>query len=116
MEINDTWLVPSESNYFSLLNDTDLKVVPGIYEITLSALVIDNDNNSDVNVYLQADSSALKNLTYTLLLNSAKQMQFSNHILFRFEKETVLQVITSILDNNVNISNVSLLMKKIKKD
>lgn len=38
----------SESNYFSLLNDTDLKVVPG----TLSALVIDNDNNSDVNVYL----------------------------------------------------------------
>ena len=42
----------SESNYFSLLNDTSLKVVPGIYEITLSALVIDNDNNSDVNVYL----------------------------------------------------------------
>lgn len=47
-----------------------------------------------------------------LSANSAKQMQFSNHILFRFEKETVLQVITSILDNNVNISNVSLLMKK----
>lgn len=97
---------------FSLLNDTDLKVVPGIYEITLSALVIDNDNNSDVNVYLQADSSALKDLTYTLFLNSAKQMQFSNYILFRFEKETVLQVITSILDDNFNISNKSLLMKK----
>lgn len=102
----------SESNYFSLLNDTDLKVVPGIYEITLSALVIDNDNNSDFNVYLQADSSSLKDLTYMLSANSAKQMQFSNHILFRFEKETVLQVITSILDNNVNILNVSLLMKK----
>lgn len=106
----DKWspISTSESNYFSLLNDTDLKVVPG----TLSALVIDNDNNSDVNVYLQADSSSLKDLTYMLLLNSAKQMQFSNHILFRFEKGTFLQVITSILDNNVNISNVSLLMKK----
>ena len=67
-----------------MLNDTDLKVVPGIYEITLSALVIDNDNNSDFNVYLQADSSSLKDLTYMLSANSAKQMQFSNHILFRF--------------------------------
>ena len=90
----------SESNYFSLLNDTDLKIVPG----TLSALVIDNDNNSDANVYLQADSSSLKDLTYMLSANSAKQMQFSNHILFRFEKGTVLQVITSIVDNNFNIS------------
>ena len=40
MLLQDSWLVPNESEYFSLLNETDIKVQPGIYEISFSCLLL----------------------------------------------------------------------------
>ena len=90
MLLQDSWLVPNESEYFSLLNETDIKVQPGIYEISFSGLIEKADG---------------------------KQMNFSQTILFRFEQETTLQVKADILgnqdDSNVVVTNVNLVMKKI---
>ena len=39
MTLQDTWLIPNPSSYFNLLEDNDIEVQPGIYEITFSGLI-----------------------------------------------------------------------------
>ena len=39
MIINATWLVPEPSEYFIVPNNTEVEVVPGIYEIDLSGYI-----------------------------------------------------------------------------
>ena len=118
MLLQDSWLVPNESEYFSLLNETDIKVQPGIYEISFSGLIEKADDSHGATFYLKDDrGSALKDLSFELLAGNGKQMSFSQTILFRFEQETTLQVKADILgnqdDSNVVVTNVNLVMKKI---
>lgn len=118
MTFEDSWFIPSESKYFTILNDTDIEVQPGIYEITFSGLVNDSDDTHGATFYLQnIEGSALKDLTFELSIGSGKQMTFSQTIIFRFEKVTVLEAVANILGDastsNVTISSVNLLMKKI---
>ena len=65
MSINDSWLIPNESEYFSILNDTEIEVQPGIYEITFSGLIEQADDTHGATFYLQnSEGSALKDLTF----------------------------------------------------
>lgn len=118
MSINDSWLIQNESEYFSILNDTEIEVQPGIYEITFSGLIEQADDTHGATFYLQnSEGSALKDLTFKLEPNSGKQMSFSQNIVFRFEKLTVLEVGADILGDsgtsNVVITGVNLTIKKI---
>lgn len=118
MQIEDNWIVPNPTSYFEILNDTDIKVVPGIYEINLSGS-IDNADDTHGGVFYLKDStgSAIKDLTFELPIASNKFMSFAKTILFRFEEETTLDVTANITGDpntsNVNISDVTLLIKKI---
>ena len=116
--VHDSWLIPNESEYFSILNDTEIEVQPGIYEITFSGLIEQADETHGATFYLQnSEGSALKDLTFKLEPNSGKQMSFSQNIVFRFEKLTVLEVGADILGDsgtsNVVITGVNLTIKKI---
>lgn len=118
MSINNSWLIPNESEYFSILNNTEIEIQPGIYEITFSGLIEQADDTHGATFYLQnSEGTALKDLTYKLEPNSGKQMSFSQNIVFRFEKETILEVAADILGDsstsNVVISGVNLTIKKI---
>ncbi len=118
MTLQDPWLIPNPSEYFIVLNDTEIEVTPGIYQITLSGLVSGADDTHGATLYLKNDTgAAIKDLSFTLSPGDGKQASFSQTILFRFEEDTILQVDVSILGDqatsNVIVSDVNLLMKKI---
>lgn len=118
MTLQDPWLIPNPSSYFNLLEDNDIEVQPGIYEITFSGLIKGVDATHGGTFYLQTDEgSAIKDLTFELLASNGKQMHFSQSIVFRFENITNLQAMAGLFgdenDSNVTITDVNLLMKKI---
>ena len=103
-------LVPNASPYFTLLNNSKIELIPGIYEISFSGRIEGGDNTHDGTFYLQtSEGSALKDLTFTLPIDSLEMMHFSQTILFRFDKDTVLQVPVDIL-GDLNTSNVEIKM------
>lgn len=118
LEINDTWLIPNPSEYFIVPNDTEVELIPGIYEINLSGHITGVDTTHSGTFYL-ADSagSAIKDLTFELLTGNLNEMYFSKTILFRFDEDTILEVMTSVSGeqntSNVAIKDVTLLIKKI---
>lgn len=118
MSVQDSWLVPSQTEYFNLLNDSEIEVKPSIYEITFSGLISQVDDTHGATFYLQTTAgSAIKDLTFELLAGNGKQMNFSQTILFRFEEDTTLEVVSNIQGDsntsNVTITDVNLLMKKL---
>lgn len=118
MTFTNIWFIPNEQDYFKLISDNQVEVVPGVYEITLSGLIEQVDIDHGATFYLNTnEGSAIKDLTYQVPIGEAKQMHFSNVTIFRFEDITTLQVITDILGDkltsNVKVSNVNLLIKKI---
>ncbi len=118
MKLNDSWLVPDPSVYFTIKNDTEIEIEPGIYEITLSSFVSGIDNTHGVEVYLKdINASAIKDLDFKIDPDGAKEMNFSRTILFRFENINTLSIAVSITGDigtsNIEVSNVSLLLKKI---
>lgn len=118
MLIHNSWLVPSQTEYFDILNDSEIEIKPGIYEITFSGLISQTDDLHGATFYLQnIDGSAIRDLTFELLAGNGKQMNFSQTILFRFEEDTTLEVMSNILGDadtsDVMITDVNLLMKKI---
>ena len=101
MIINETWLVPEPSEYFIVPNNTEVEVVPGIYEIDLSGYIDDVDNTHGGSFYLvDSTGSVIKDLTFELL-----------------EDDTILEVMTNLTGDintsNVEVKDVTLLMKKI---
>lgn len=118
MQFDIPWLIPNDNKYFNKLNDEEIEVQPGVYEINLSGLIKNADLNHGGEVYLQtSEGTALKDLNFILLAGEDKKMYFSKNILFRFENPTILQVATNIIgdinDSNVVITEVSLFLKKI---
>lgn len=116
--LQDVWVIPNPSQYFEILNQSDMQIQPGIYEITLSGLIKNADELHGATFYLQTnEGAAIKGLSFELPINTGKQMHFSQTILFRFEDVTILQVLSSILGeeatSNVVIFDVNLLIKKI---
>lgn len=118
MTYQNPWIIPNPSSYFNLINDSDIEVQPGIYEIVFSGLIKDADDTHGGTFYLQTiEGSAIRDLIFELLPTDGKLMHFSQSIVFRFEDVTTLQVLAEIYgdehDSNVNITDVNLLMKKI---
>lgn len=118
LSLDTSWPIPNPNPYIKIINDNEISIPVGIYEISLSGLISNADDTHGGEIYVQDDtSSAVKDLLFTLPINTDKQMYFSKTIIFRFEKDTTLQVLTNILGNentsNVSISNVTLSIKKI---
>ena len=118
MVISDTWLIPEFSEYFIIPNNTEVEVVPGIYEIDLSGYIDGVDNTHGGSFYLvDSTGAAIKDLNFELLEGDISRMYFSKNILFRFEEDTILEVMTNLTGDintsNVGIKDVTLLMKKI---
>lgn len=118
MTFENSWLVPNYSQYFSLLNNNEVQIEPGIYEISLSCLLDASDVDHGVEVYLKTkEGAAIKDLDYKLPIGSTMPMNFSQNILFRFENITILEVEVNLLGDeetsNVEVSNTNLLIKKI---
>ena len=118
MIINETWLVPEPSEYFIVPNNTEVEVVPGIYEIDLSGYIDGVDNTHGGSFYLvDSTGAAIKDLNFELLEGDISKMYFSKNILFRFEEDTILEVMTNLTGDintsNVEVKDVTLLMKKI---
>lgn len=118
MPLNDIWIIPSNTEYFTVISDTEVSVEPGIYEIVLSGLISQVDDTHGATFYLKNTSgSAIKDLSFQLLAGPTKQMYFSQDIIFRFEDTTTLEVMASIEGDedtsSVTITDVNLLLKKI---
>lgn len=101
MIINETWLVPEPSEYFIVPNNTEVEVVPGIYEIDLSGYIDGLDNTHGGSFYLvDSTGSVIKDLTFELL-----------------EGDSIFEVMTNLTGDintsNVEVKDVTLLMKKI---
>lgn len=118
MILNDTWLVPEPSEYFIIPNNTEVEVSPGIYEINLSGIVSGVDTTHGGSFYLKdSTEAAIKDLTFELSMGNISEMYFGKAILFRFEEDTILEVMSSmtgdINTSNVVVKDVTLLMRKI---
>lgn len=118
LSINDSWLVPSISEYFSILDEYDIQISPGIYELTFSGFIENSDDSHGAEIYVSdQNGSAIKDLSFSLGIGNGRQMSFSQSILFRFEEVTKLSVTSNILGDlgtsNITISNVNLILKKI---
>lgn len=118
MILNDTWLVPEPSEYFIIPNNTEVEVSPGIYEINLSGIVSGVDTTHGGSFYLKdSTEAAIKDLTFELSMGNISEMYFGKAILFRFEEDTILEVMASmtgdINTSNIVVKDVTLLMRKI---
>lgn len=118
MTFENSWLVPNDSQYFNLLNNNEVQIEPGIYEISLSCFLDGSDADHGVEVYLKTkEGAAIKDLDYKLPVGSTMPMNFSQNILFRFENVTILEVEVNLLGDegtsNIDVSNTNLLIKKI---
>lgn len=118
MILNDTWLVPEPSEYFIIPNNTELEVSPGIYKINLSGIVSGVDTTHGGCFYLKdSTEAAIKDLTFELSMGNISEMYFGKAILFRFEEDTILEVMASMTSDintsNIVVKDVTLLMRKI---
>lgn len=118
LTIASPWLIPNPSNYFEVVNENEVLVKPGIYEITLSGLISGADNAHGGHFYLQDENgSEIKALSFSFPQSNGKYAQFYQTTLLRFEEDTKLSVNTIILGgataSNVEFSQVNLILKKI---
>ena len=121
LTISSPWLIPNPSDYFEVVNDNEVLVKPGIYEITLSGLISGADNAHGGHFYLQDENgSEFRALSFSFPQSNGKYAQFYQTTLLRFEEDTKLSVNTIILGgaaaSNVEFSNVNLMIKKILYD
>lgn len=79
LTISSLWLIPNLSNYFEVVNENEVLVKPGIYEITLSGLISNADNAHRGHFYLQDENgSEIKTLSFSFPQSNGKYAQFSN--------------------------------------
>ena len=121
LTIASPWLIPNPSDYFEVVNENEVLVKPGIYEITLSGLISGADNAHGGHFYLQDENgSEFRALSFSFPQSNGKYAQFYQTTLLRFEEDTKLSVNTIILGgaaaSNVEFSNVNLMIKKILYD
>lgn len=117
LEIDTPWLIPNPSKCFTILNDTEILISPGVYEIMLSGVISNTDDAHGGHIYLQdGNASEIKALSFNYPAGSGAFMQFSDTTILRFEVETTLSVNTLILgdahSSNVVFSNANLCLKR----
>ena len=79
LTILSPWLIPNLSNYFEVVNENEVLVKPGIYEITLSGLISNADNTHRGHFYLQDENgSEIKTLSFSFHQSNGKYAQFFN--------------------------------------
>lgn len=115
---DNVWSIPNDTEIFNIIDESKVKVIPGIYEISISGLVTGIDDNNSAEIYLLTDTgAAIKDLNFKFPKNSGSQSYFSKTTLFRFEEETYLEINTNIMSDlqtsTITISEVNLLLKKI---
>lgn len=116
----DSWILPNHSEYFIPIDEYEVEVQPGVYEMSFSGLITGVDETHGAEFYLaDENNSAIKDLHFKLESGNEKQMSFSKHIVFRFEEVTNLHVEMNITgeenSSNIKILDVVLLLKKIKE-
>lgn len=117
MTFESPWILPNPSTYMKI-NENQVEVDKGLYEITLSGQITNADNNHGATFYLQTiEGSEIKGLSFQLDKGNTNQMYFSRTILFRFEEKTELEIMAYIIGesatSNIQISEVNLYIKKI---
>ena len=118
MIFDNTWIIPNDTEIFNIIDESKVKVIPGIYEISMSGLVTGIDNDNGAEIYLLTDKgAAIKDLNFKFPKGSGSQSYFSKTTLFRFEEETLLDVTANIISDlqtsTISISEVNLILKKI---
>lgn len=112
LTISSPWLIPNPSDYFEVVNENEVLVKPGIYEITLSGLISGADNAHGGHFYLQDENgSEFRALSFCFHQSNDKYAWFYQTTLLRFEENAKLSVNTIILGgasaSNVEFSNVN---------
>ena len=118
MEFDTPWFLPGDSDVFRNVDNKGVGIISGVYEIVLSGVIRETDDNHGAEVYVSdSDGSAVKDLSFSLKAGYGKQMYFSKSIAFRFEKDTVLSLNVNLLGDvggsKVVIENFNLIIKKI---
>ena len=118
MNIQDTHIIPTDSEYFEINGKNDIIVNAGIYEIAFSGAIEEVDSTHGGIFYVKDDAGqVVMDLSFKLPGGVVPQMHFSQNIVFEFKKDTTLQVMAGIIgdaaSSRVKINDVNLLLKKI---
>ena len=77
LTISSPWLIPNPSDYFEVVNENEVLVKPGIYEITLSGLISGADNAHGGHFYLQDENgSEFRALSFCFHQSNDKTLSF----------------------------------------
>ena len=118
MNIQDTHIIPTDSEFFKINGRNDIIVSPGVYEIAFSGAIEDVDSTHGGIFYVKDDAGqVVMDLSFKLSGGVVPQMHFSQNIVFEFKKDTTSQVMAGIIgdaaSSQVKINDVNLLFKKI---
>ena len=118
LTISEPWLIPNPSDYFEIVNEHEVLVKPGIYEITMAGFISGADNAHGGLVYLQDENqTSIKDLYFKLEQGEGKVMHFYQTILLRVENDTTYSINVNILGgaaaSKVKFSDMNLIIKKL---
>ena len=118
MNIQDTYIIPTDSEFFKINGRNDIIVSPGVYEIAFSGAIEEVDSTHGGIFYVKDDAGqVVMDLSFKLSGGVVPQMHFSQNIIFEFKKDSTLQVMAGIIgdaaSSRIKINDVNLLLKKI---
>lgn len=118
LTISEPWLIPNSNDNFEILNEHEILIKPGIYEITMASFISGADNTHGGIIYLQDENkTSIKDLYFKLEQDEGKVMHFYQTSLLRIENDTKYSVFVSVLgdqlSSNVKFSNINLILKKL---
>ena len=118
MNVQESHIIPNNSEYFSFKDKTDIELAAGVYEIAFSGAIEEVDNSHGGIFYVKDDSGqVVMDLSFKLPGGSVSQMHFSQNVIFEFKNKVTLQVMAGIIgdaaSSRVKINDVNLLLKKI---
>ena len=118
MNIQDTHIIPTGSEFFKINGRNDIIVSSGIYEIAFSGAIEEVDSTHGGIFYVKDDAGqVVMDLSFKLSGGVVPQMHFSQNVVFEFKKDTTLQVMAGIIgdaaSSRIKINDVNLLLKKI---
>ena len=118
LTISEPWLIPNPNDNFEILNEHEILIKPGIYEITMASFISGADNTHGGIIYLQDENkTSIKDLYFKLEQDEGKVMHFYQTSLLRIENDTKYSVFVSVLgdqlSSNVKFSNINLILKKL---
>ena len=118
MNIQDTHIIPTDSEFFEINGRNDIIVSAGVYEIAFSGAIEEVDSTHGGIFYVKDDAGqVVMDLSFKLPGGVVPQMHFSQNVVFEFKRDTTLQVMAGIIgdaaSSRVKINDVNLLLKKI---